>query len=628
MLYPRQTWARAFIHDLTGMWNFRADDSVSRRQGFDEQWYLHSLSKTGKVIPMPVPSSYNDITQDKGLRDFVGWAWYDTEFYFPRELLNKRIVLRLDSVHYNAIVWVNGQEIMRHDGGHLPFEGEILGHQLSVDDLNRITVAVNNTLTPTTLPPGEIIYENDTNRYPPGYFVQKLQMDFFNYAGIHRSVKIYTTPKVYVNDITLVTDYKDDKGFVNFNITTSTSSPSDLRSIDVVVRDAYDHVVGKAGNLKGTIDIPNPNLWWPWTMNTSSPAYLYKFEVTIVTKDGEKDNYLLPFGIRTINVTNTQLLINDRPFYCHGVAKHEDSDIRGKGLDFPLIAKDFNLLKWLGTNCIRTSHYPYAEEIMDQCDRQGIVVIDECPGVGITKKNNFGPVSLSHHLKVMEELVQRDKNRPSVIMWSTANEPDSALPEAVAYFRPILEHTKALDPTRPVTFVANQDVNKELVSQYVDVICINRYNAWYTDCSHTELIQRQLGNDLHKWHGKFNKPIIVAEYGADTIAGLHQDPSFVFTEEYQIEFMNEYHQVFDSLRGDFLVGEMVWNFADFMTKQEIIRVVGNKKGVFTRQRQPKMSAHLLRSRYYKIINSTDVYKGHSGKLGFNHYSNIFPNIIG
>ncbi|KAK3103666.1 hypothetical protein FSP39_020860, partial [Pinctada imbricata] len=586
------------------------------------------LSQTGDVIPMPVPASYNDITQDKSLRDFVGWVWYETEFYVPKELTSKRIVLRVDSAHYNTIVvgiWVNGKEIMTHEGGHLPFEEDLFLGWLTSEGPNRLTVAVNNTLSPTTLPPGSIEYKTNTNRYPPGYFVQNLQMDFFNYAGIHRSVKLYTTPKVYISDITLVTDFNANMGSVKYTITatiTASSTSSNLNSVSVIVKDKDGQEVSKGNSLQGTLLIQNPNLWWPWTMNKTSPAYMYIFQVMIISSTGEKDVYTLPFGIRTVSVTNTQLLINKQPFYCHGAAKHEDSDIRGKGLDYSLIAKDFNLLKWLGANCIRTSHYPYAEEIMDQCDRQGIVVIDESPGVGIRMRNNFGNVSLAHHLKVMEEMIQRDKNRPSVIMWSIANEPDSTLPQAVPYF-------KSLDPTRPVTFVANADFNTDRVAQYVDVLCVNRYYAWYSDCSHTELIQRQLNYDLHGWHNKFNKPVIITEYGSDTVAGFHQDPSFVFTEEFQVEFMNEYHKAFDSMRGKFLVGEMVWNFADFMTIQQITRVVGNKKGVFTRQRQPKMAAHLLRARYQRLINSTDTFISDiRTQYGLSHYDSVFQSVIG
>ena len=600
MLYPRFSETRTIL-SLDGVWNFIADTSPSRNKGFDEKWYTKPLSQSGEIIPMPVPASYNDITQSKQLRDFVGWVWYETEFYVPTEWQSKRAVLRFDSAHYNTLVWVNSQEVLNHSGGHLPFECQLKNNTVHTNKVNRLTVAVNNTLTPHTLPPGEIIYKTDTNRYPPGYFYQDFQFDFFNYAGIHRSVKLYTTPVVYIDDITIVTDIKGTDGIIDYKIIGG--GPPNYVSVVVEILDAEGTTVSTSTNLQGQMTIRNVLPWWPVGMNKNSTAYMYTLKVTLRTST-DVDIYRQPFGVRTVKVTSTQLLINDKPFYCHGVAKHEDSDIRGKGLDFSLIAKDFNLLKWLGANCIRTSHYPYAEEIMDQCDRQGIAVIDESPGVGIKKAISYGNESLVHHLEVMNEMVRRDKNRPAVIIWSVANEPEITIPEAEYYFKTVIAHTKSLDPTRPVTFVASAQPNGDYATKYVDIFCINKYYAWYSDCGQTELIQRQLEYEMNIWHQHLNKAIIVTEYGADTVAGLHQDPSFVFTEEYQVEFLTEYHKGFDNLRKKFLVGEMVWNFADFMTTQSIIRVVGNKKGLFTRQRQPKMSAHLVKKRYESLMNGT------------------------
>ncbi|XP_070573100.1 beta-glucuronidase-like isoform X2 [Ptychodera flava] len=603
MLYPRDTETRE-TKDLSGVWNFRADKSRNRNAGFEEQWFKQSLFRSGGVIDMPVPSSYNDITQDKSLRDFVGWVWYDREFYPPYswQNLKQRVVLRFQSAHYYTIVWLNGEEIMEHDGGHLPFEIEVTDN-LVYGQSNRITAAVNNTLTPHTLPPGTIEYKTNTDKYPAGYFVQDLQMDFFNYAGIHRAVKLYTTPRVYIDDITVISDISASTGLVNYNIKVG----GDVDGNDVICQvdllDKDGKTVSSKKGLQDQLSVSKAHFWWPYTMSNDS-AYLYTLKVSI-SSGGSSDLYRLPVGIRTVKTTNTQILINDKPFYCHGVAKHEDSDFRGKGVDLPLIAKDFNLLKWLGANCFRTSHYPYADEIMDMADRHGIVVIDECPGVGITHLENFSNKSLTHHLEVMEELVRRDKNRPSVIMWSVANEPASEFPQARHYFKSVISHTRSVDPSsRPVTFVCDHGYDSDIATEFCDVICLNSYYGWYSDTGHTEVIQLQLEYNLRQWFKKRNKPIIQTEYGAGSIAGIHLNPDMAFSEDYQVEVLQEHFKIFDKLRKEFLVGEMVWNFADFMTAQGTNRVVGNRKGVFTRQRQPKMAAYILREHYLSIINST------------------------
>ncbi|XP_038201118.1 beta-glucuronidase isoform X3 [Arvicola amphibius] len=373
--------------------------------------------------------------------------------------------------------------------------------------------------------------------------------------------------------------------------------------LEVRLLDEDGKVVAQETGEQGQLRVPSANLWWPYLMH-EHPAYLYSLEVRMATTVSESDFYTLPVGIRTVAVTESKFLINGKPFYFHGVNKHEDSDIRGKGFDWPLLMKDFNLIKWLGANSFRTSHYPYAEEVLQLCDRYGIVVIDECPGVGIKLPQSFGNESLRHHLEVMDELVRRDKNHPAVVMWSVANEPASALKPAAYYFKTVISHTKALDPTRPVTFVTNEKYNADLGAPYVDVVCVNSYFSWYHDSGHLEVIQPQLKSQFENWYKTYKKPIIQSEYGADTIAGFHQDPPVMFSEEYQKALLENYHLVFDQKRKEYVVGELIWNFADFMTNQSPIRVIGNKKGIFTRQRQPKSAAFILRERYWRIVSET------------------------
>lgn len=597
MLFPRESESRE-VKDLCGFWNFRADMSANRMAGFEQSWFAKPLWQTGNVIPMPVPSSYNDITQDRALRDFVGWVWYDREVYAPKIWKSEeiRVVLRFESAHYNTLVWLNGKEVMAHSGGHLPFEADVTS-LLSFGAVNRITAAVNNTLTPSTLPPGEIQYKTG-DRYPPGYFVQETTFDFFNYAGIHRPVKLYTTPVVHLSDITITTDFSEEEGMVKFHTTTSSSNVS----MSYELMDKAGNVVASAegsGLFEGTLIVKKPILWWPIGMS-DQPAHLYSLKVKTHSHLLDIDDiYYLPVGIRTVEVKGTKFLINNKSFYFKGFGKHEDADIRGKGMDYAIIAKDFNLIKWLGANCFRTSHYPYADEIMDMADQQGIVVIDESPGVGIREKN-FRNDTLHHHLDVMAELVRRDKNRPSVVMWSVANEPASGDSAAGPYFKSVIEFTRSLDTTRPVTFVTSSRADEDKAVQYVDVILCNRYYAWYEDYGQTQLISRQLEGELRAWFDTFNKPVAQSEYGAGTIAGFHMDPPLMFTEDYQVETIQQYFPVFDKLREEFFVGELIWNFADFMTKQQTTRIVGNKKGILTRQRQPKAAARVLRQRYLNI----------------------------
>lgn len=239
--------------------------------------------------------------------------------------------------------------------------------------------------------------------------------------------------------------------------------------------------------------------------------------------------------------------------------------IAGRGINVPLIVKDFNLIKWIGANSFRTSHYPYSEELMDLADELGILVIDECPAVSL---QSFGGVLEKLHLHMIKEMIQRDRNHASVIMWSIANEPHSFLPESDHYFANITRFTKQLDSSRPVTAAINAEVDRDHIGKHLDVIMINRYNAWYSDTGYTQMITKVLVNYIEQWAERENKPILISEYGADTVTGLHSDPSFVFTEDYQTELMISHFKAFDQLRrNSSFIGEMIWNFADFMTGQ-------------------------------------------------------------
>lgn len=589
MLYPIENRIRE-VKNLSGIWNFKIDyDNV----GIEEKWYKSPLKDT---VLMAVPASYNDLFTDEKAKEHVGLVWYETEFYIPDSWMDKRVVLRFGSATHHATVWVNGIQVAKHKGGFLPFEADITDVAKDNSDKFRLTVCLSNILDWTCLPCGEII-KKDSDEYPDNYHFQETYFDFYNYSGIHRPVKLYTTPIKYIKDIFIDTDLNGDFSIAKVNVKVLTSDR--LKKISVL--DEAGNVVVETDSFqtmeneyKATLDIANPHLWNP------GKAYLYQLKV-----ESENDVYTESFGIRSIKVTNKSFLINNKEFYFKGFGRHEDSEIHGKGLDNALNIKDFNLLKWLGANSFRTSHYPYSEEHMMMADREGFVVIDEVPAVGmcfwdgksVFSGDRVNDETLKHHLDCLDEMYKRDKNHPSIVMWSVANEAATHEEGAVPYFKTVIDKMRSLDSKRPITMVHTTTAQGDKVSQWLDMIMVNRYYAWYNDHSHLEVIGLQLEKEMRAWHDKYNKPIILSEYGADTIAGYHKLPAVAFTEEFQCKYLDEYHKIFDKL--DFMIGEHVWAYADFQTKQGLNRVDGNKKGVFTRNRQPKMAAYLLKERWSK-----------------------------
>ncbi|OQR79191.1 beta-glucuronidase-like [Tropilaelaps mercedesae] len=604
VLYPREGPTRD-VRRLDGVWAFKLSPINDPDRGFVDGWYKHAWSKMGlSYEPMPVPASYNDIGQADELRNHVGWAWYQRSFHVPTSWKAKRVVLYFGSVHYNTAVFLNGHLATEHTVGHLPFEVEVNNFLDNSSSLNVITVAVNNTLTLNTIPQGTLTLKINNTNYPPFYYTNTGNFDFFNYAGIHRGVFLYETEDNYVSDVYVNTLKADEnESLINYTVTLAGASSSRL-ICQVSVRDRQDEEVATAHGCLGQFYITKAKLWWTHTLS-NEPGYQYTLVVSVLNGTKLIDSYPVKFGIRTVGIVGTRFMLNGKDFYFTGFGKHEDSDIRGKGLDNALNVKDMNMVKWLGANSFRTSHYPYSEELMDLADEMGIAVIDETPAVGLM---HFSGNVLKLHKHILTELISRDKNRPSVFMWSVANEPQSNQAESADYFKEVVLHAKSLDRARPVTAALSVDPSVDHIGQFMDVIMFNKYASWYSDAGVLQVIYSQVINTYTSWYNLHKKPVMISEYGADTVPGLHASPAWMFSEDYQSELLIKHHRAFDYLRTQgWFIGEHVWNFADFMTAQGLTRVIGNRKGVLTRQREPKAAARILRCRYFTLggIATTD-----------------------
>jgi beta-glucuronidase len=591
LLRPQDTATRERKR-LDSLWRFALDPAGVGRT---ERWFAGPLPGDGE---MAVPASYNDVAADPAARHHVGEAWYRTTVRIPSGWDGRRIVLHFESATHRATVWVHDAEVVSHEGGYTPFEVDITDHVRAGDEVP-ITVAVDNTLSFQTIPPGVI---EDTPAGPR----QRYWHDFFNYAGIHRPVWLCQTGPVHLTDVTVVTSLDGATGTVDY--TTGSVGSADTR---VVLRDATGHIVAEGTGTRGTLTVENVHRWAP------GDGYLYDLEVQLVGDDGTVvDSYHQSVGVRTVTVSGNRFLINGEPFYFTGFGMHEDHSVIGKGHNDALVLHDFELLRWIGANSLRTSHYPYSQDILDYADRHGIVVIDETAAVGLNMGlgggifgsqgyTTYSPETVNDttravHAQAIRELIARDRNHPSVVLWSIANEPESDTQGAEDYFRPLFELTRELDPTRPVGFVNVMLAphGKCRVSQFADVLMLNRYYGWYVHTGDLDAAEQAWEEELRAWAGD-GKPIIITEYGADTYAGHHSIIAEPWSEEYQVAYLDMNHRLFD--RIDAVVGEQVWNFADFATSSGIMRVGGNKKGVFTRDRQPKAAAHALRRRWRKEV---------------------------
>ncbi len=586
-LQPQQNATRSVL-ELAGLWDFQLDpDGIGEARGWEA------------ALPAPtliaVPGSWNEQFQET--RDYTGAAWFQTRTTIPRAWRGQRIALRVGSAVYQARVWIDGRPVGEHQGGHLPFAFEITS-AAAWDRPMTITIRVDNTALPTRVPPAGNSVPGHAANFPD------VNYDFFPYSGVHRAVTLYTTPVTYITDITVVPGFDGAEGLLHLRVTAS----DNFHGHGLAKTDgAAASLVFIAGEANATLRIPNVRVWSP-----ASP-HLYPLQVSLGDDAAPTDTYGLEVGVRTVEVRGDQLLLNGQPIQIRGAARHEDFPINGRGLNLPVAVRDIQLLKWIGGNAFRTSHYPYAEETMRLADREGMLVIDEIPAVKLYFGDSDANIQarLTQCRQDIEELITRDKNHPSVIMWCLANEPtsnkfvnaggadlpldDAYKAKGLAFFQALFGHARELDQTRPFTITA-MSATEMGWAELSDVICLNRYSGWYSHPGDPQAAGSVLAPELDALHARLGKPIMMTEFGAETIAGVHAEPPEMWSEEYQTALIAS---VLDACATrPFVVGTQVWCLCDFKTAQATGRAGGlNQKGVFTRDRRPKMAAHYLRGRW-------------------------------
>lgn len=565
MIYPKRTRTRD-LFELNGIWDFARE--------------LEPGDFANGFVPekqVAVPGSYNDLFTENEFRMWEKGSWYSRRFTMPKMLKEERIVLRFNSVSYRGEVFLNGKRLGDHETGYTPFEFDITdGVDFEKDNL--LCVRVENILSTDTVPMGNL--NNDPE---PGQFAGQYPdtpFDFFPYAGIHRPVMIYTTSSAAWLDSVMVETEMDGTVTLRGKVAGAASAAD----VEIVETGEVVEVEVANGSFKALLNISDVKLWDVWDPN------LYHARIRITDGDEVLDEYDQRFGVREVKVEGDRILLNGKPVYFQGFGRHEDFPIIGKGLNHSVNVRDHELLKWINANSYRTTHYPYSEELIQLCDEQGILLISEAPAVSI----NFEFVTeqtLDAHLKVLAELVERDRNYPSVVMWSVANEATTNREDSIPYFKKLSGLVRSMDSTRPVTMITCK-AEEDRVMEFFDVVGVNLYPGWYHLPGQIEEAKEDLRNTLEKMYAAFKKPILITEFGADTIPGLHSLPAEQWSEEYQTELILGLIDVMRDL--DYVVGEHIWNFADFRTAQNFVRVGGNKKGAFTRDRQPKMVCHFLK----------------------------------
>ena len=510
---------------------------------------------------LKVPGDWN--TQSDQLFFYEGSVWYKKSFDYQRRP-NARVFVYFGAANYIADVYLNGEKLGQHEGGFTPFNFEITN--LLRDSGNFLIVKVDNKRRRDAVP--------------------TLMTDWWNYGGLTRDVKLIETPATLISDyfIQLQKGSRDRVvGWVKLN-GAQFSQRIIVRIPEAGVAKAFATDASGTALVDLTADL---KLW--------SPENAKLYDVTI---EAETDQVRDQIGFRSIETRGTEILLNGRPIFLRGVSIHEEAPFRGGRAYSREDAQ--TLLGWakeLGANFVRLAHYPHNEHMVREADRMGIMVWSEIPVYWTILWDN--PATLENARNQLSEVIARDKNRAAVVIWSMANE--TPLGEArLSFLRNLVGFARSLDSTRLISAAmerhyvgATTQVIDDPLGEFLDVLGCNEYVGWYDGLPDKA--------DRLEWRTKYEKPLIMSEFGGDALFGKHGDVLARWTEEYQENLYR--HQLAMLKRIPFLRGTTPWILMDFRSPRRPLPKIQdywNRKGLISNRGQKKKAFFVLQ-RYYSDL---------------------------
>jgi len=513
---------------------------------------------------LSVPGDWN--TQKERLLLYEGTIWYKKSFDY-QQTPNTRLFVYFGAANYLADVYLNGQKLGRHEGGFTPFNFEIT--KLVRDRANSLIVKVDN------------------QRHRDG--VPTLNTDWWNYGGLTREVKLIETPATFVQDyfIQLQQGSREQiSGWVKLT-GDKLKQKVTVQIPEVRVSRSFETDVNGIAQISFTADL---TLW--------SPDNPKVYDVVVET---ETDRVPDLIGFRSIETKGLEILLNGRPLFLRGVSIHEEAPFRGGRAYSKEDA--LTLLGWakeLGCNFVRLAHYPHNESMVRLADKLGLMVWSEIPVYWTILWEN--PATFENAQTQLDEMIARDKNRAAVIIWSMANE--TPIGEArLSFLRKLVNRARALDSTRLISAALERhylDERTEMIDdplgEYLDVLGCNEYVGWYDGLPEK--------TDRLEWKTKYQKPLIMSEFGGDALYGKHGDALTRWTEEYQEDL---YHHTVKMLkRISFLRGTCPWILMDFRSPRRPlpgIQDFHNRKGLISDRGERKKAFYVMQ-KYYQELAAT------------------------
>ncbi len=555
-----------------GFYNYRYQPFENQKEPSTSAFFTNSKAKKksdlieydfDKMGSITIPGDWN--TQKENLLYYEGTVWFKKSFNYNKSEKQNRVFVYFGASNYETDVYLNGKKLGKHIGGFTPFNFEIT--ELLKEKDNFLVVKVDNKRHKDAVP--------------------TLNTDWWNYGGITRDVKLVETSEGFIQDYFIQLDPKDKKkisGEITLNRKSKKYEKVTVNIPELKIKETY------TVNNKGKIDfsIASSKIKY-WSLEN---PYLYS--VTLSTKDDEVTDQI---GFRTIKTKGADILLNDKSVFLKGISIHEESPVNGGRGNSKKDAE--TLLLWakeLGCNYVRLAHYPHNEHMVRLADKMGMLVWEENPVYWTISWDN--EATFLNAKNQLSEVIARDKNRASVIIWSMANETPTS-DARNAFLNKLATYTKQEDPTRLISAALEQSDYKgnpkvrtihDSFAEVVDILSFNQYIGWYDG-----------GIEKCKtisWNIEYDKPVMISEFGAGAKFGLHGEKDARWNEEYQEYLYQETLKMIDKVKQ--LRGVSPWVLVDFKSPRRVLPEIQdgwNRKGLMSEKGEKKKAFYVLQKYY-------------------------------
>lgn len=570
--FEKMTTADSMIFDrfrkkesLNGHWHYAVDqyDTFLRQKWFNEVHY----DGGGNTLPvdysfdewelMDLPCCWN--TTDRMYMLYEGSMVFTRKFIYAKQGDDERMFLKIGAANYICRVFINKKYVGMHRGGSTPCYFDITDY---LEHDNRIILQVDNTRRSNQVP-----MENT---------------DWFNYGGIYRDIELIRVPQIHIKDFRIALEPDSTFSKIRASVKMSGNySGTAVISISELGISQELAVNNGAGEI--LIDA-KPELW--------SPENPKLYDVTLECANDKVSDRV---GFREIRVNGMDIVLNGKPLFLRGISSHEESRENGKALTDEERLENIRIAKELGCNFMRIAHYPHSERMSQLADEIGLLLWEEIPvywGIAFSSADTYSDAE-----NQLRELITRDYNRASVIIWSVGNE-NQDTDERLRFMSRLAECAHSLDKTRMVSAACLVNYQKNAIEdrleQYLDIIGLNEYCGWYT--AEWRMLPELFENSNPK------KPVIITEFGADAYPGLRGTITDKGTEDCQAYVYEK--QIENIRRIPYIKGMTPWILYDFRCprRTSVNQRYYNTKGLLSADKKYRKPAFYILRDFYNSLS--------------------------